>query len=191
MSHEFVIDYERPSCPKNRRIFDFSQPSIVTNPLLRGVAGEFYEYQVDPPSEIIPNPWLGNYSHAYSAISSNIYKFNHIFNIGVIKKSALPFAPHTYIDVEDTIDNDISVHFPTVTEHIHQKLDEGCIVYVHCYVGMSRSPTIIIAYLIRYHGMELKEALDFVKDKRKMSNPNIAFRCQLAKWEKICRQKRK
>lgn len=57
-------------------------------------------------------------------------------------------------------------------------------VYVHCRKGHGRAPTLVVAYLIT-QGMELKQAIDFVKSKR----PEIHFRpvqkAALSKIKKI------
>ncbi len=48
-------------------------------------------------------------------------------------------------------------------------------VLVHCSAGISRSPTVIVAYLMRYHGMTLKEALYAVISARPAVSPNPHF----------------
>jgi len=40
------------------------------------------------------------------------------------------------------------------------------VVYVHCRNGHGRSPTLVSAYLIRYHNLDVAAAIDFVKGKR-------------------------
>ena len=51
----------------------------------------------------------------------------------------------------------------TVVEIIHAYLQKQMPIYVHCLAGMERSPSACIAYLCRYHGLELWEALHWVK----------------------------
>ncbi|NET30727.1 MAG: dual specificity protein phosphatase family protein [Cyanothece sp. SIO1E1] len=53
-----------------------------------------------------------------------------------------------------------------VVEIIHQYLQVQTPVYIHCLAGMERSPTVCTAYLCRYHGLELWEALNWVKQVR-------------------------
>lgn len=56
-------------------------------------------------------------------------------------------------------------------------------VLVHCYVGMSRSVSLCIAYLMRFHHMRYREALDYMVDCRPCSSPNIKFRMDLALYD--------
>ncbi|KAF9522250.1 protein-tyrosine phosphatase-like protein [Crepidotus variabilis] len=58
-------------------------------------------------------------------------------------------------------------------------------VLVHCQQGVSRSATVVIAYLMRYEGMSLAEALAFVKDKRACVKPNVGFMRCLKVWEEV------
>lgn len=46
---------------------------------------------------------------------------------------------------------------------------------MHCYAGVSRSVTIIVAYLMKYWGWGLKVALAFVQAKRVVAKPNDGF----------------
>jgi protein-tyrosine phosphatase len=53
---------------------------------------------------------------------------------------------------------------------------------VHCQQGVSRSPSIVIAYLIRNHGMSYESALAFVRRKRACVKPNPGFAQALVEW---------
>ncbi|KAF4241567.1 hypothetical protein CNMCM6805_003841 [Aspergillus fumigatiaffinis] len=55
-------------------------------------------------------------------------------------------------------------------------------VLVHCDLGISRSPTVIIAYLMRKYGLEQDDALTFVQSKAKVK-PSANFTRQLEVWE--------
>ena len=46
---------------------------------------------------------------------------------------------------------------------------------VHCQQGVSRSASIVIAFLIKKFKVCYKDALDFVKKKRSIVNPNEGF----------------
>ena len=57
-------------------------------------------------------------------------------------------------------------------------------VLVHCLAGMSRSATIVIAYLIATTPMTVGEATEFVRSKRKIIRPNHGFVKQLEQYER-------
>lgn len=46
---------------------------------------------------------------------------------------------------------------------IHHSVQNQLPIYVHCYAGVERSPTVCIAYLCKYHNLELWEALNWLK----------------------------
>lgn len=55
---------------------------------------------------------------------------------------------------------------------------------VHCVGGVSRSSTIVIAYLMLKHGFSLNDAYDYVKDKKSNISPNFNFMQQLLDFER-------
>lgn len=55
---------------------------------------------------------------------------------------------------------------------------------VHCEAGTSRSPTIVVAYLMRKRGWGVEEALGYVGGRRKCVNPNKGFMKDLRNWQK-------
>ena len=74
-----------------------------------------------------------------------------------------------------------------VTKFIYP-LDEGRRngngVLVHCQAGISRSATVVIAFLMKHEGLTLNDAYKLVKEKRPVISPNINFMGCLVKFEK-------
>jgi atypical dual specificity phosphatase len=71
---------------------------------------------------------------------------------------------------------------------IDQIVSKGKTIYVHCKVGHGRSPTMVAAYLIRYKGMGVDEAISFIAASRPGIHPEdlqkealVAFQ---QKWSK-------
>ena len=66
-----------------------------------------------------------------------------------------------------------------VLEAMHETIESGQGVLVHCAQGRSRSSTVVIAYLMWRDGMNYDEALEFVQSRRSMSQPNQGFESRL------------
>lgn len=63
------------------------------------------------------------------------------------------------ISVSDSLDTELIDHFPEAISFIEESIKKGDgSVLVHCREGLSRSPTIIISYLIRKLNMDLASA---------------------------------
>lgn len=60
-------------------------------------------------------------------------------------------------------------------------------ILVHCAVGVSRSATLVLAYLMLYHRLTLVEAIKKVKDHRGII-PNRGFLRQLLALDRRLRQ---
>src|SRR6185312_7314475 len=83
----------------------------------------------------------------------------------------------------------LSDEIPSVTKFIERVQSRGAHVLIHCVQGVSRSPSFVLAYLIEYHDMTLKEALDVVRSKRNIVQPNHGFMRELFAYEKRLRGK--
>jgi hypothetical protein len=59
-------------------------------------------------------------------------------------------------------------------------------VILHCVYGQSRSVTLVIAFLIRYHHFRLTQAIDFIREKKPDISINPSFLTQLYFYEQYC-----
>jgi protein-tyrosine phosphatase len=57
-------------------------------------------------------------------------------------------------------------------------------ILVHCLAGVSRSATIVIAYLMKTQNLPFEQAYEVVRQKREFANPNQGFRKQLEEFYK-------
>ena len=84
---------------------------------------------------------------------------------------------------KNTIHSELSVH----TKMLHmvngacmqKALDEGGKVLVHCSQGVSRSTTLLIAFLMWRSNQAYDDTFQQVKAGRGVANPNIGFICQV------------
>jgi len=79
------------------------------------------------------------------------------------------------LKLEDTATENLLQYLEETLSYIHEKISKNERMLVHCYAGRSRSASIVISYLIKYHAMKVEEALQFVKNKRPAADPNRGF----------------
>lgn len=89
------------------------------------------------------------------------------------------------VPVDDTPDDDVFVYMNTVADQIasHIQTRPGNVV-VHCVAGVSRSTSLVLGYLIKYHKMSLRDAYQMVHSRRPVVRPNNGFFRQLIEFEK-------
>ncbi|ADO00516.1 hypothetical protein WIV_gp172 [Wiseana iridescent virus] len=88
--------------------------------------------------------------------------------------------------LSDLPNTNISLYFDRIADFIHRGLSEKGKIIVHCAMGISRSATCVIAYLIKFCGMDTLEAVKFLQQKRGIVQPNFGFISQLQTFEKKC-----
>jgi len=149
---------------------------------------EKYELNKIYPSQILPNLYLG------AEISSidlsvlrnlNIRKIiNVTTNIRNLFESNDEYKiQYLRIPLEDSFDSQIGVYFQKCIDFINLAKDENCSVLIHCQAGISRSPTIALAYIMQSMDMSLDDSLSFVREQRPIVRPNLYFMSQLLIFE--------
>jgi atypical dual specificity phosphatase len=56
-------------------------------------------------------------------------------------------------------------HLANAVGIVHQAITTAAPIYVHCLAGMERSPSVCVSYLCIHQGMEVWEALNWVKQR--------------------------
>ena len=151
------------------------------------------------PDEICEGLYLGSKDSSYNKeilLSMNIKQI--IVCCGCLPAHFVPRDHHQTIEevptdehitylrlpVQDNLMECLTPYFEASIEFINEgKEKRQCATLVHCHAGISRSATVVTAYLMKMQSMKYQEAYDFVKSKRKCIFPNSAFRKQLQLYE--------
>lgn len=87
------------------------------------------------------------------------------------------------IAVNDNETQNLKDHFEEAIEFIEEARNANAKVLVHCQAGISRSPTIVIAYLMKLKGLKFNDAYNRVRELRPIIAPNLIFMSQLMDYE--------
>jgi len=87
------------------------------------------------------------------------------------------------IQLDDSPYSNLAYYFDRVADKIEDVRRRGGSTVVHCVAGVSRSTSLVIAYLIKYKKMSLRQAYNHVKARRPIIRPNVGFFRQLVDYE--------
>ncbi|KAJ8517744.1 hypothetical protein ONZ45_g5119 [Pleurotus djamor] len=121
--------------------------------------------------------FLGNLSAGQSVDLRKKIGITHV--VSVCPEYASTGPNHLSIPVQDSEYENLLVHLPNACCFIQNALDRGGKVLVHCVMGISRSTTVVCAYLMKTRHMTPAAAIRFVKRWRPCVHPNYGFIRQL------------
>ncbi|XP_014484783.1 PREDICTED: dual specificity protein phosphatase 12-like isoform X2 [Dinoponera quadriceps] len=138
--------------------------------------------------EIEPGLFLGNLTAAADIDWLKEVAITHILTVDSCPlprkiQDHLPNLITKYIQVTDMPREDLLTHFEDSYEFIDRALESNGRVLVHCYFGMSRSATVVIAYAMKKRESSFADAFHAVKAKRRFVAPNPGFVAQLRLYE--------
>ncbi|XP_041116541.1 dual specificity protein phosphatase family protein [Polyodon spathula] len=139
--------------------------------------------QVD---EVWPNLYIGNVAIAQDRGALQSMGITHVLNAAHSKQGS--FGHQSFygkkikyygIAAEDSPEFDLSIYFKSAAQFIHKglKKKDGKVL-VHCILGMSRSASLVLAYLMLYHHLSLEDVIRKVIQTRAIY-PNRSFLKQL------------
>lgn len=139
-------------------------------------------------SLIVPRLYLADYRTASDGDELRRLGITHIISV-------IDFAPV----FPDCIDKNNILHIPVAdksevrilpflsqtTQFIRDALEQDAAnkVLVHCVQGISRSATVVCAYLMATKNMLAPKSIIYVQERRKIVCPNLGFRLQLEEYE--------
>lgn len=138
------------------------------------------------PKDGIGGLYLGNLGGARDLGLLRGLKIDSVLTVAAgtgLKYGTHHNVKHLIIHADDHSEYDLAQYFDEGIEFIRENLKTGN-VFVHCFVGMSRSVTMVLAYMVQELKMELRAAFNHVKEKRWIAGPNEGFMRQLAAFEK-------
>lgn len=169
-------------------------------------------------SQILPRLFLSDIFTALNPAVLQTLRITHVISVMEhvpVRLSSDQFQPDSeslrvsptilHIPLPDLPSADILSHFSTTRHFIDTALHDPtshilvrpfrtpCMtpfhpIQVHCFKGMSRSPTIVAAYLIATLKLSTDDALSRVKAARPVVLPNRGFRRQLEQYEELLRE---
>lgn len=146
--------------------------------------------QVAPYTEIIPRLYVSDHATAESLQVYLSLGITHVLS-SMNGSVHIPSHPqlrisHLQIPVADLPFAELACHLPRTSQFIHSALaDPNARVLVHCAKGISRSPSVVAAYLMYAFCWAPKKALAYVKNKRRGAEPNFGFITQLDEYAEV------
>jgi len=155
---------------------------------------ELYDSHLQAHISEIEEPWLYLGSATNAKNRKELLERTHIDCIINVCTEIGNYFPeeieYLNIQLEDLTDQNILDKIEGAVQYLVKAKLEGKKVLVHCVQGASRSASIVIAYYMQERGLSLREAYEFVKQKRKVVRPNPGFLQQLGEWEQKLRREK-
>jgi len=108
--------------------------------------------------------------------------------VSIMEKQHKPSGwtgPYLSIQMPDSIDVQLSNFLPQFMLFMDECAAKNLNIFVHCLMGVSRSPSFLIAHLMTL-GKSYDQALSLIAEKRPGIQPNIGFECQLREMCQSC-----
>lgn len=162
---------------------------MTDEPLVRpsDVAPRDVASRVDYISQITPNLFISDVTSAQCAdalFARGITMVVKVFSDDPRNGAYTPIKGLRYrvIPAQDTPGFNMLEWMLPITLTIASELRRGGRVLVHCHMGISRSATVLAAYLIA-HGFTAEQAVEALRSVRPVVRPNDGFMEQLKQFE--------
>ncbi|PAA82275.1 hypothetical protein BOX15_Mlig010338g2, partial [Macrostomum lignano] len=146
-----------------------------------------YRFSMD---QVIPGLWLGGRNAAKNA---QVLRSRRVSRVLTVDDLNLPDrlleqfddGAHRFVRLEDHARENLLDRLQECLQFIGEALEGGHNVLVHCRVGVSRSASVVIAYLMQSQQLAFQSAYDLVKAGRPVIGPNDGFVEQLRLFEQM------
>jgi len=138
---------------------------------------------VNPMDQVDENIYIGD---VRSANNENLLREHGITHIVNATEELPNFHPppkfhYLKLNLKDNRSEDLLRVLEPTFQYISSviRYNPRAKVLIHCHMGMSRSASLVIYYMMRRRGMTFDAALDKLKVLRPLVNPNVSYRAQL------------
>ena len=143
------------------------------------------------PSKIFNWLYLGTFANARNFDELKRNKINYILNCAIeCNNSKLPKEiKEMHLKIKDEDNFELMDYFEQANKFINKCKSQRGNLLIHCKFGISRSPSVLAAYLIKYYKFTTDYALEFIKKKRNQIKPNKGFHNLLFEYEHLLNKK--
>lgn len=175
--------------------FEKSYPDLCEESLKRNVSHHSVEgegsagIEDTTVTQVLPYLYLGNARDAQDIALLQTLGIRKVLNVtsrAVMYHTTSNIICKTLPALDDGHQN-LRQYFHEAIEFIDCCRTNGDRVLVHCQAGISRSATIVIAYIMHINRQPMIEAYKTVKNLRSIISPNLNFMGQLVEWEQSLR----
>jgi len=141
------------------------------------------------PSQIFPFLFLGSQEDVLSTKVMQDLQITHVINVSCHGERA-PFIDENddehflRIPVNDCLNAQLSPFFDRSFAFIEKARQNNGKVFIHCLAGISRSPALAVAYVMRHLKLSVDDAYRYIKVRRSHISPNFNFLGQLSEYER-------
>jgi len=190
-ANELNMSYHRSNYPQQWTLNPATSITIPssTSPFAPQSSSTHHGRPASNVTEILPRLFISDLSFAENPALLSSYRITHILSVmhDSVYRPPLPIQPaRLQIRVEDLPFAELAAHLPNTTSWIWNALaaNSEVRVLVHCAEGVSRSVSVVAAYLMASHGWAPMQAIEFIKNKRRIANPNFGFIQQLHEYSR-------
>ncbi len=160
---------------------------------LTGEADEWFElYQKSKEGklasydQITEHIWLSGFQASeILEVLQDIMKVSAILTVADSLESVFPDKfKYKTIEIVDDEESDLFQHFKDCIAFMTEVVSQKQSILVHCAAGVSRSASVVIAYIMYTQKLKFKDAYEVVRSKRPCVRPNPGFIRQLELFEK-------
>ena len=141
-------------------------------------------------SEVTPTLFLGGRPNQGSVAELSASNITHVVSCMQERhRSQVYFLQsdfeHLFLAANDEMQEDLADTFQKFFDHTDDVWanNPAAKIFVHCEAGVSRSASLVIAFLMKSEGLSFMDAFELVRSKRFQVLPNIGFASQLQRLE--------
>ncbi|GLC36185.1 hypothetical protein PLESTB_001371000 [Pleodorina starrii] len=141
--------------------------------------------QLNNPQLVVPGLLISSFQFETIELQLREQGVTHIVQVGIeLQPSHAGKFEYLSIPIQDLEGVDIVAHLPQIFEYMDSAFSRGGVVLVHCMMGISRSASTCIAYLMWKKRLSFTQAAEQVYAARPFISPNPGFVLQLRIWER-------
>ncbi|KAL4482182.1 hypothetical protein ABPG72_014995 [Tetrahymena utriculariae] len=137
-------------------------------------------------ANIIDNVYLSDYNTAQDIQVLTLFKITHVINCSPQNCINNFENKIQYLNVEilDEWEANLIENIDAIFKFIQKSQRQNGRILIHCYRGISRSPSVAIAYIIKNLNINENQALKYCKSRYQQAEPNASFMIQLQQYYK-------